>query len=96
MRPVAESIVAALESICGIDTSDASSLAYASGLLAIEMAVPNVISDEINFEVSVVDDNLLTIESDELPVSADIRSAINAIATHYFQSVRLNLPLHVH
>jgi len=96
MRPIAESIITALESIGGIDTTDVSSLAYASGLFAIEMAVPNVISDEIDFEVSVIDDNLLKIDSEDLPTGDEIRSAIDAIATHYFQSVRLNLPLHVH
>jgi hypothetical protein len=96
MRPIAESIVTALESIGGIDTSDISSLAYASGLFAIEMALPSLLADDIEFEVSVIDDNFLSVDSDDLPPSGDIRAAIDVIATHYFQSVRLNLPLHVH
>jgi hypothetical protein len=96
MRPVADSLVAALESICGIDTSDASSLAYASGLLAIEIAVPSVDPQEIGFEVSIGDNNMLTIDADELEIGADIRTAINVIATHYFQTVRFNLPAVVH
>jgi len=96
MKPVAESIHAALESICGIDTSDASSLAYVSGLLAIGMTVPDVIPDEISFEALVDDDGLLTIEAEDLEIGAEIRSAINVIANHYYQSVRLNLAVRVH
>lgn len=96
MRPIAESIASALETIEGIETSDISSLAYASSLFAINVMLPDIIPDEVAFEVSVIDDKRLAIELEEIPATVEIRSAIDAIATDYFQSVRLSLPLRVH
>ena len=96
MRPIAESIASALEAIGDIDTSDVSSLAYASSLFAIEMMLPNVIPDEIDFNVSVSEGKLLMVESENIHADHDVRAAINTIATHYFQSIRMNLPLCVH
>ena len=89
-------MIAALQTVSDIDTSETSSLAYASGLLAIEIAVIDVVPQEVTFNVMVGDDNTLTIDADELEIATEIRAAIDVIATHYFQSIRLNLPLCVH
>lgn len=96
MRPLADCLSDALDAISGIDTTDASSLAYVSGLLALQLAFPGGNSQEIDFSVLVGDNSVLTVDTEGLDLDHAARDAINIIATHYFQSVRCNLPLLVH
>jgi len=96
MKPLAESMAAAAESVSGIDTSDTSSLAYASGLFALELTFPEQNSNEIDFSVMVGVDSELTIDTADIAIDKDLLAAINIIATYHFQTIRFNLPLLVH
>ncbi|OHC62719.1 MAG: hypothetical protein A2045_02085 [Rhodocyclales bacterium GWA2_65_20] len=96
MKSFAHSLSSAQETVLGIDTKDISSLAYVSGLVALETVIPFANAAEVEFTVVVEGDNTVTID----PVGLDIDSAtlatINMIASHYFQTRRWNLPVVVH
>lgn len=96
MTPVAEAYPLAYERIHEFDTSDASSLAYVSVLIAIGVLLPDVVAEELDFNVAVGAYQSLSIESEAFPPESTLRIAIEAIASHCFHSVRYQLPVRIH
>ncbi|MDD5249347.1 MAG: hypothetical protein PHY45_10200 [Rhodocyclaceae bacterium] len=96
MTSFAHSLTSAQEAVLGIDTKDASSLAYASALVALETVMPFINAAEVEFTVSVERDNTVTVDPTGLDIDPAMVATINIIASHYFQTRRWNLPVVVH
>jgi hypothetical protein len=96
MKSFARSLSSAQQTVLGIDTKDISSLAYVSGLVALETMIPFVNAAEVEFTVMVEDNGTVTIDPVGLDIDAASLATINIVASHYFQTRRLNLPVVVH
>lgn len=96
MNTFARSLASAQESVLGFDTTDVSSLAYVSGLVALETLLPHRQVAEIEFMVEVHTDNSLTVDLPAGNVDDDMQLAINLVASHYFHARMTNIPVSVH
>ena len=96
MKSFAHSLSSAQETVRDIDTRDSSSLAYVSGLVALETVIPFANAAEVEFTVTLDDKGSVTIDPVGLDIDTDTRATINLIASHYFQTRRWNLPVVVH
>ncbi len=95
MNTFARSLASAQESVAGIDTRDASSLAYVSSLVALETVLPDASAIELEFSVT-VEEGVVRVELADASIDRDIREAINIVASHYFQARRRNIAVSVH
>lgn len=89
-------MASALEEHDGFDTSDASTLAYVSVLVALGVVMPDAAAHEIAFSVEVKGGSHLRIEAEDAEIAPELKPLVDTIAACCFQSVRLNLPLVVH
>lgn len=95
MTAFARSLASAQESVAGIDTRDASSLAYVSSLVALETVLPDASAAEIDFSVS-IEGGAVRVELADADFDRATREAINIVASHYFQARRRNIAISVH
>lgn len=96
MNSFVQSLANAQQSVSEIDTRDISSLAYVSGLVALESILPNESASELDFEVAVLENGSIHVEVKEVDIDAARREAINAVASHYFLARKKNIPISVH
>ena len=96
MNTLALSLSMAQETVFGFDIQDDSSLAYVSCLVALETVIPFSNAAEMDFSITIEDDNTLMIDPQDVDIDRDKLETINLIATHYFHSKRCNLPVIVH
>lgn len=96
MKTLALSLSMAQETVFGFDIQDDSSLAYVSCLVALETVIPFSNAAEMDFSITIEDDNTLMIDPQGVDIERDTLETINLIATHYFHSKRCNLPVIVH
>ncbi len=96
MSAFSRSLASAQESVSGIDTRDASSLAYVSSLVALETVLPNASAAEIDFSVTITEKGNVRVDLADADVDPDTREAINIVATHYFDARRRNIAISVH
>lgn len=86
----------AQEAVLGFDIKDNSSLAYVSCLVALETVMPYSNAAEMEFSITVENDNTVMIDPHSVDIEHEQLDTINLIASHYFHSKRCNLPVVVH